>query len=141
MKTTNNTAELLNNGAKENKSLVKLLGLSNHKVYDFAPEFNTIIENKISGYDGNTKAKLKSFFEDLQRGGCISGLIGEFIYHADCKAFYVAHIDDLEEMKQEMTEQMGEEIKDRHNLPHYTFLCWLCFEEYCYDLYNTIFEG
>ena len=70
----------------------------------------------------------------------MSGLISEFIYHADCKNFYVNHIDDLEEYKTDLEDSIGEPIKNRHNLPHYTFVVWLCFEEYCYQLYNAIFE-
>ena len=120
--------------------LEKLLDTSNHKDYSFTPEFNNIIEAKIDGYNGTKKEQLKSFFEDLQHGGCQSGMIGDFIYNSDCKRFYIEHIDDLEEMKEDLESQLGEPIKDRNSLPHYTFLCWLCFEQYCFDLYSTIFE-
>lgn len=122
-------------------TLNKLLAKSNYTDKSFTEEFNQIIIDKIEGYDGKTKEQLKSFFNDLQRGGCMSGMIGDFIYNSDCKDFYIKHIDDLEEMKSDLEEQLGEPITDRHQLPHYTFLCWLCFEEYCYDLYRTIFEN
>jgi len=125
------------------KTIKKLLAKSDNNFYTFAPEFNNIIENKVSDYDnmnGEEKASLRGFLEDMQKGGCISGMIGEFIYHNDCKAFYIKHIDDLEEFKTELEEQMGEPIANRHNLPHYTFVVWLCFEEYCYNLYSQIFE-
>lgn len=108
--------------------------------YTFIPEFNEIIKNHLTGYDGTQKQQLKSFFEDLQHGGCISGLIGEFIYNSDCKDFYVKHIDDMEDYKQDLEEQIGEPIPNRHQVPHYVFLCWLCFEEYCFDLYREIYE-
>ena len=121
-------------------ALSKLLDKSNYKDNSFTVDFNDIIARQIDGYDGSTKDKLKSFLEDM-RHGCQSGMIGDFIYHADCKAFYIKHIDDLEEMKEEMEDQMGEPITDRMKLPHYTFLCWLCFEEYCYDLYRTLFDN
>jgi hypothetical protein len=114
---------------------------SNCKNYSFAEAFNAIILDKCEGYNGNDKEKLKSFFEDLQHGGCISGIIGDFIYNDDCKNFYVQHIDDLEEMKEDLENNIGEPINNRNKLPHYTFVVWLCFEEYCYDLYNTIFEN
>lgn len=122
-------------------SLKNLLDKSNNTVYSFVDDFNAIIERQIDGYDGKTKDKLKSFFEDLQKGGCISGMISVFIYHSDCKDFYIKHIDDLEEFKTELKEQLGEPIKNRHSLPHYTFVVWLCFEEYCYNLYNVLFEN
>lgn len=106
---------------------------------DLLRDFNTIIINKAEQY-GEGKPALKSFFEDLQHGGCISGLIGEFIYHYDCKQFYIKHIDALEEYREEIEEQLGEPIVNRHKAPHYTFMCWLCFEEYCNELYRNLFE-
>lgn len=119
---------------------MKLLQKSSYSNLDVAEEFNKIILSHLSGYDGNKKAQLKAFFEDMQQGGCISGIISEFVYHSDCKTFYVANIDELEEIKSDLEENIGEPIKNRHSLPHYTFVCWLCFEEYCYNLYNVIFE-
>ncbi|WP_263361235.1 single-stranded DNA-binding protein [Flavobacterium collinsii] len=86
------------------------------------------------------KEKLKSFIEDLQNAGCISGMISEFIYHTDCKKFYIKHLDDLENIREELEDSLGEPVKNRHRLPHYTFLCWLCSEEYCFDLYRSNFE-
>lgn len=124
----------------QTKQLATLLNKSNYSNNSFTEEFNTIISNNIDGYDGNVKQQLKFFFEDLQRGGCQSGMIGDFIYNSDCKDFYIKHIDDLEQLKEDLDEQIGEPISNRNKLPHYTFICWLCFEEYCYDLYRTIFE-
>ena len=111
--------------------------------FTFAPEFNEIIKSHVQNYDnfaGEDKASLRSFLEDMQKGGCQSGMIGEFIYHADNKDFYIKHIEDLEEYKQELEDSIGEAIANRQNLVHYTFIVWLCFEEYCYTLYNAIFE-
>lgn len=88
---------------------------------DVVNEFNKIIVNKVEDY-GKNKAALKSFLEDMQHGGCISGMIGEFIYHAECKEFYIKFIDELEEFKQLLDDEIGEAIKNRHNLPHYTFI-------------------
>jgi len=121
------------------KNLKKQLEKSNYNDYSFAEDFKQIILDKVEGY-GSDKKALKSFFEDMQHGGCISGMIGEFVYHEDCKNFYIKHIDDLEDFKDELESQLGEPIEDRNKLPHYTFLCWLSFEEFCYDLYRTIFE-
>ncbi len=122
------------------KNITKLLAKSSYKDYSFIPEFNQIIENKVSNY-GETKEGLKNFLEDVQHGGCISGLIGSFIYHEDCKTFYIKHIDALEAFKEELEDSFGEPIPNRHNTKHYTFLCWLCFEEYCYNIYNNVFEN
>lgn len=103
---------------------------------DVAKEFNKIILSKLDGYDGKKKEQFKSFCSDLQQGGCQSGMIGDFIYNSDCKDFYIAHIDELEQIKEELENDLGEPIQNRHSVPHYTFMCWLCFEEYVYNIAN-----
>lgn len=122
------------------KTLKNLIAKGNKKYYSFSPEFDEIIYNKATNYDGSVKDRLKSFLEDLQHGGCISGLIGDFIYNSDCKEFYIKHIEDLEDFKLELEDCIGEAIKNRHKVVHYTFIVWLCFEEYCYNLYNQLFD-
>ena len=102
----------------------------------FEEDFKAIINEKLQDYDIP-----QNFFEDLQQGGCLSGLISEFIYNKDCKDFYIKHIDDLEWMKEYLEDNIGEAIKNRHKLPHYVFMCHLCFEEYTYRMYNEIFEN
>lgn len=118
------------------KSITKLIDKVEMVIdQDLKKEFDAIILSYISNY-GKDKEALKGFFNDLQNGGCQSGFINEFIYHNSCKEFYIKHIDALEDFKTEMEEQ----IKNRLELPHYTFMCWLCFEEYCYQVYKSIFE-
>jgi len=119
---------------------MKALEKSIYKHYDVADEFNKIILSDLDAYDGNKKEKLKSYIEDLQNDGCMSGMISEFIYHADCKKFYIEHLEDLENIKEELEDSLGEPVKNRHRMPHYTFMCWLCFEEYCFDIYRSSFE-
>ncbi|GAA3773148.1 MULTISPECIES: DUF7222 domain-containing protein [Flavobacterium] len=119
---------------------MKALQKSNYNEFRVSDVFNQIILRSITSYDGKRSAQLKSFFLDLQQGGCVSGMISEFIYNADCCDFYVEHIDDLENIRTELEEAIGEPIENRFKVPHYTFVCWLCFEEYCYDLYSRLFE-
>lgn len=130
----------MNTSNTTSKKLASYLAKSNYSNYSFTDDFNTIIENKIEDYNGNVKAQLKSFIDDM-RHGCQSGIIGEFIYNSDCKDFYVKHIDDLEDMKEEIEAQLGDTIPNKSSVPHYTFMCWLCFEEYCFDLERTLFES
>jgi hypothetical protein len=119
---------------------MKALEKSNYSRYPVSDAFNEIIRKSITSYSGKPREKLKSFFLDLQQGGCVSGMISEFIYHTDCKEFYIEFIDDLENIRTELEESIGEPIDNRFQAPHYTFVCWLCFEEYCYDLYSRLFE-
>lgn len=111
-----------------------------NNIYSFSDDFNNIIINRAGDYSGNNKQKLKSFFNDLMQSGCISGIISDFVYNTDCKNFYVEHLDDLEDFKSELESRIGEPIKNRYSLPHYVFMCHLCFEEYAYNLENEIFN-
>jgi len=104
--------------------------------YSFENEFKQIVLSQIENYD-----EPKNFFEDLFQGGCISGLISEFIYTSDCKDFYIKHMDDMENMVEEISYILGEPVSNRHNLPRYSFMCHLCFEEYCLSMYNEIYES
>ncbi len=114
---------------------------THNNVYSFSNEFIEIIESGIEGsylVGENLKNNIETFFNDLQQHGCISGMIGSFIYNSDCKKFYINHIDDLEEFKEEIEDEYGYEIENRKDLPHYVFMCWFCFEEFAYQLYNEI---
>lgn len=120
---------------------MKALEKSAYRHYEVSGEFNQIIISRLAGYEGRKKQQLKSFLQDIQQAGCVSGMIGEFIYHSDCKAFYIKHLDDLENIKKELEDSFGEPIVNRYESPHYTFMCWLCFEEYCYSIYTNVFEN
>lgn len=104
------------------------------KKYDFVDE---LIED-MAGHACNYCTP-HGFFHDLSYGGCSSGMIGMFIYHSDCKRFYINHIDDLEAFVEDFEEELGERIPNRDHQPHYTFVCWLCYEELAYDIARTIY--
>lgn len=80
-----------------------------------------------------------SFFHDLSYGGCVSGIIGMFVYNSDCKEFYIDHIDDLETFVENLEESLGEPIKNKDHLPHYTFVCWLCYEELGHNIAQILY--
>lgn len=121
-------------------TIKNILENNRNNIYSFANEFNDIILSKLDNY-GKGKKSLKSFLEDLQKAGCISGMIGDFVYHSDCKDFYTKHIDDLEEFKEELSVNLGEPIINMNHTKHYTFVVWLAFEEYCYSIYNDVFDN
>lgn len=104
------------------------------KKYDFVDE---LIED-MAGHACNYCTP-HGFFHDLSYGGCSSGMIGMFIYHSDCKRFYINHIDDLEAFVEDFEEELGERIPNKDHQPHYTFVCWLCYEELAYDIAKTIY--
>lgn len=105
--------------------------------YSFEPRFKDLVLMHVEDYEDP-----KGFFEDLQYGGCSSGMIGDFIYHSDCKNFYIEHIDDLESFRNdEEMEFDGVAWVNKDRQPHYTFMCWRAFEQYCnylkYNIYGN----
>lgn len=111
----------------------KDLGLSK---YDFIGELLDDMAEHIEGY--NTPL---GFFKDLNYGGCASGLIGMFIYNPDCKEFYIQHIDNMEDFKHDWENMMGTSVRNTKDLPHYTFLCWFCYEEIGYEIGQALFPN
>lgn len=106
--------------------------------FSFEKKFKKIVSYGVneSGY-----SEPKSFFEDLFHGGCMSGMISEFIYTSDIKEFYIEHIDDLEWMIDEIEDSIGEPLENRHKLPRPTFVVWVCFEEWCHRIYSELFDN
>lgn len=102
--------------------------------YDFVDELIEDMVGHAENYDTP-----HGFLHDLSYGGCSSGMVGMFIYNSDCKRFYIDHIDDLEEFVEEFEEELGEHIPNKSHLPHYTFICWLCYEELAYRIARTLY--
>lgn len=119
-----------------NSAVVKILKDScDNKERSFVDDFVKDIAYHMEGY-----SDAHGFFKDLAYGGCISGMVGMFIYHSDCKKFYIEHIDDMENFKSELEDELGEPIKNTNEQPHYTFMCWLCYEEFVRYLSETLFN-
>lgn len=98
----------------------------------FAEIFLRDMANHITGYNNP-----EGFFKDLQQG-CSSGIIEMLIYNSDCKQIYIEHIDDIEEYAEQIYEEIGYVVnKDR--LPHYTFICWMCYEEFGFQIGQALF--
>lgn len=104
------------------------------KKYDFVDELIEDMAEHACNY-----CNPHGFFHDLSYGGCSSGMIGMFIYHDDCKKFYINHIDDLEAFVEDFEEELGECIPNKNHQPHYTFVCWLCYEEFAHRIGRTLF--
>ncbi len=122
------------------KNINSLLAKNTNQESTFKNDFNNIIISQVNDYDnfnGELKASLRLFLDDIIKNGCVSGIITDFIYNSDCKNFYIKHIDDLENFVQDYQESTGTILQI--NTPRYTFVVWLCFEEYCYNLRNLVF--
>lgn len=102
--------------------------------YDFVDELIEDMAGNSENYDTP-----HGFFHDLSYGGCSSGMIGMFIYHSDCKEFYIRHIDDMENFVKDFEESLGEPVRNSNRQPHYTFICWFCYEELAYNIARTLY--
>lgn len=105
------------------------------KDYSFTKEF---IEDMAAESEGYTEPS--GFFSDLQHG-CQSGMIGMLIYNYDCKRIYIEHLDDMEEFKNELEDELGEGIRNKDGIHHYTFMCWLCYEELGFRVARVLFPN
>lgn len=117
-------------------AMFKEVGKQYIKDYDFAEELLEDMAGHCLGYTNPT-----GFFQDLQCGGCGSGMIGMFIYNTDCKQFYIDHIDSMEDFVEEFEDELGCPVKNENKLPHYTFICWVCYEELAFRIANELWDG
>lgn len=104
--------------------------------YEFTDEFVSDMAYHITNYDNPL-----SFFEDLQHGGCASGMIGMVIYNSDCLTLYGKYANDMEEFREELEENIGSPLQRDKALRHYVWICWLCYEELAYQIGNYLFEN
>lgn len=110
----------------------------------FCEEFAEILADEAQTYhnndDDNPADGLRKWCEDLLAHGCISGMVGAFIYHHQCTDFYIKHLDNLEDWLEECGDECGAPIENRHGVRHPDFVCWAAFEEFVYKIYNEIFD-
>lgn len=119
--------------------LIEMLKDVWHQTYNysylFMEEFIQDIATRMLDYD-----EPESYFSYVLNNGCKSGIVPMFIYNDDCKKFYIKHIDAMEDFKQNIEKELGEYIYNEDRLPHPTFICWLCYEEFIYRLNDILFN-
>lgn len=76
----------------------------------------------------------EGFFRDLIDSGCASGLVSHLIYIWDTHAFFDRHYDEIEELREDWEENVGEPIRIKYDLKN--FLAWFAFEETAYRIAN-----
>jgi hypothetical protein len=74
----------------------------------------------------------KTFFDDLLRHGCISGMASSMIYYRDTHAFFDRHYREIEDIRQTFTEQNIHLSLIQGDLKN--FCAWMAFEEIAYQL-------
>tara|TARA_Y100000389_G_scaffold202866_1_gene249527 strand:- start:2778 stop:3164 length:387 start_codon:yes stop_codon:yes gene_type:complete len=93
-----------------------------------------VIEEALE-YDSNEE--IKCFFSDLFQHGCVSGMVGKLVWYSDTHTFYDKHYDEIEDLRVECLESVGEALnvgdRDWKNT-----LAWFGFEETAYQLANEL---
>ena len=72
-------------------------------------------------------SSIKTFFSDLFSYGCASGMIGQLIYYSDTHKFFEEHYNEIEELRIEFEESIGQPLKIPYDLKN--TLTWFAFEE------------
>ena len=83
---------------------------------------------------------MKAVLEDIQHGGCQSGMVSHLIYHVDTGQYYQDHKEEISEMVYELLDSTGCSIRelfwqwDEHDpfvldTNNQNLLAWFGFEE------------
>lgn len=83
-----------------------------------------VINYIVDNYEENS---IKTFFSDLLSHGCVSGMISSLVYYTDTHKFYDEYYNEIEELRKEMEECLGESILVKGDLKN--FYAWFAFEE------------
>ena len=84
---------------------------------------NYVIDYILADY--TTDADIKSYFHDMQNG-CQSGFIGELIYTKDAQAFFDKFYEEIEELRTEWENDLGEPVQSHYDLKN--DLAWFAWE-------------
>jgi len=77
-----------------------------------------------------------SFFHDILHHGCQSGMVSSLIYYVDTHAFFIEHYDEIEELRLEFEENIGEPLHVNGDLMNW--FAWFAFEETARKLANEL---
>lgn len=93
-----------------------------------------VVEEILSSAD--TDDEIKTYIKDLLNHGCQSGMVSGLIYYKDTHAFFDTHYDDIEQLRQDLEENLGQPLEVKSDLKNY--LAWLAFEETARKLSDKI---
>lgn len=77
--------------------------------------------------DAGDDNEIKSYISDVLQHGCVSGTVSGLIYYTDTREFFVSHMDEIEDLKEEMEDSLGEPLNI--GTPIYNWLAWFGYEE------------
>jgi hypothetical protein len=75
----------------------------------------------------NDNQEIKDFSNDLLSHGCVSDMIDELVYYEDTHKFYEKFYNEIEELRIDHEENIGEPIEINGDLKN--FFAWFGFEQ------------
>jgi len=81
---------------------------------------------------------IKTFFDELLHHGCSSGMISKLIYYYDTHKFYDKHYNEIEEIRDEYEDSLGQPLSIRGDLKN--FFSWFAFEQTAYQIWSDMNE-
>lgn len=78
--------------------------------------------------DADGYETIDSFFSDLFQHGCSSGMIGGLIYYTDTHTFYDNNYNDIENLRIEYEQELGESITPK-DTDLKNWFSWFAYEE------------
>ncbi len=89
--------------------------------------------------NNETDEEIKEDMEGLQNHGCQSGWVSGLVYFSETRAFYDIFYEDIEELREEWEDRIGEIIKINGDLKN--FFAWFGFEQKASEIYSELFEN
>ena len=126
--------KLLKINTKEKEKLLRVIKAINEP-YSFNETFDNIISDKF-----DDKEQLKEWLSCIIQSGRTIGIVPELRENWKFREIYTYHIDSFEESGYEIEELINFSNDKGDRIPTYTRIVWVCFERYCKNIYQTIFE-
>lgn len=79
---------------------------------------------------------IECFIKDVIEHGCQGGIVSELVYYYQTHAFYNELSDEIDQLKEEVEENMGEPLRIIGDVRN--FLAWFAFEEITRRIANKI---
>lgn len=67
------------------------------------------------------------WLQGLLQNGCVSGWVNDLIYYVDTHAFYDKHYDEIEDLRVDYEDSIGEPLRIKSDLKNW--LAWFAYEQ------------
>ena len=115
---------------RKNNFLEDYQGLKDYVLSDLIETEKENHEYKGVGYSA------KQYLKDLSSGGCQSGMVNNLIYYQDTEKFYNEYASEIDQLKDDTEESLGESLKISGNVRN--FLAWFAYEEIARQLADEL---